>query len=104
MTSERLPPDRVGVLREKLQKLHDARTLREDSAWAGAWDALESALLSTLMETGAGADADREREHLTISLRIAKRMRALMECRGESVSEVEKELDMLEGRKLRPVA
>ena len=95
---------RIGQLHEKLTALANKRNLAADPLWAEAWDMLNAELLSRLLETEHGDDGDMRRAHLVVSMRSAGRLRAIMEGRGEDAASLERELDILEGRRLRPIA
>lgn len=94
---------------EKLQKLHqalaiagDARAMATSNVWAEAWERLERELLARLLKCAPTDDLPRYR--LSIAIETARNLRTTIESAGASVTALERELDILEGRVERPIA
>lgn len=93
---------RIGQLYETLTALKNKRNLAEDHMWIGACAEIEAGLVNAFADTGAGQDA--ERAEIAAGIRQLRRLRTILEGRGESPQALEDELDQLEGRKVRPIA
>lgn len=94
--------DRVAALSEHLKRAYEALDMTNNPVWAVTWDALEAELLSRLL--ACGPVDDEERYRCQISIETARKMRRMIEHDGHTVDGLEKELAMMEGRKLRPIA
>lgn len=94
--------DRIAALSEKLARAGDARTMATTDVWAAAWREFEQELLERLLKCGPTDDAERYR--LQIGIEAARRVKRAIEHEGQTVESLQKELDTLEGRAMRPIA
>lgn len=95
-------PDRIGALSERLEKAADARNMATTNVWADMWSALESELLERALRCAPGEDIERHR--LLQAIDVGRTLRKAIEHEGKTVESLQKELDHLEGRVMRPVA
>lgn len=95
--------DRIATLHEKLQRLADARKLATSPVWDDAWTSFERELLERLLKCGPDDDVNRYR--LQIGIEAARATRRTIEgaSHGDEAG-LTKELDILEGRKVAPIA
>jgi hypothetical protein len=94
--------DRLTQLSERLARAADARSMSTSPVWAEAWQDLEQELLERLLRLGPTDDEARYR--LQVAIEAARRVRGLIEHEGRTVQSLEKEMDLLEGRKAAPIA
>jgi aspartate oxidase len=94
--------DRVAHLSDLLRKAEDARALAAAPVWSEAWEAIDKALIDDLLTCGATEDDKRFR--LQTAIEVGRTMRRMIETKGATKQQVEHELAMLTGEKLRPVA
>ncbi len=94
--------DRIAQLSEKLNRASDARTMATTPVWAEAWQGFERELLERLLK--CGPDDDVVRYRLQIGIEAARHVRMAIEHASKTGSGLEKELDLLEGRKPVPIA
>ena len=94
--------DRLVALSEALARAADARNMATSPVWAEAWDKLESELLERLL--GCGPTDDGPRYRLQMAIEVGRTMRRIIEHRGATVQSLQKEMDLLDGRKVAPIA
>lgn len=95
-------PERVASLSEKLKRLDDARKLVSADLWDEAWTSFERELLERLLKC---APEDHEaRYRLQTGIEAGRRVRRVIENASKGEVTVERELDVLEGRKMAPIA
>lgn len=94
--------ERIAHLSERLERAADARHMATTPLWAETWDALEHELIERLLACGPTDDAVRYR--LQQGVEVARSVRRAIEHTSKSVEGLQKELDHLEGRAMRPVA
>lgn len=93
---------RIAVLAEKLARVVDAKRMATTPVWAEAWEGFELELLERLLK--CGPDDDSSRYRLQISIECARHVRRLIESAGAGEEAMRRELDILEGRKVAPIA
>lgn len=94
--------DRLIRLSDALASAADARHMATSSVWAGAWEEFERELLRRLLQCEPEDDVVRYR--LQVAFDAARHVRRAIENKGASVESLQKELDLIEGRKPRAVA
>lgn len=94
--------DRIAHLSDLLHKAADARALAAAPVWAESWDAIERMLLEDLLTCGPTEDEKRFR--LQTAIEVGRTMRRMIETKGATKEQIERELALLTGEKLRPVA
>lgn len=92
--------DRLIELSDALRKAATARATAQGSAWAEAWERLESELLERALE----ADEDAGRFRLLEAIKACRRVRRIVEHEGATVESLQRELDLLEGKRPRAIA
>lgn len=95
-------PDRIAALSEKLERIADARKLATTPVWADAWKELEQELLERLL--AYGPDDEMARYKLSEAIKAARRVRRIIETGATGEKAARDELDILEGRKVAPIA
>lgn len=95
-------PDRIVTLSQALNRAGDARNMATTDVWANAWKDFEQELLERLLKCGPTDDAQRYR--LQIGIEAGRRVKRVIEHEGQTVESLQRELDTLEGRLMRPVA
>lgn len=98
--SERI--DRIGKLQAQLSAALDARGVCETQAWREAWAALEKELMDRFM--ACEPEDDQGRFRVQEAMKAIRHVRAAIESKGRSSETLERELDVLEGRKMRAIA
>ena len=96
------PSERIGVLSAKLKNAYESLDLANSDLWRETWAGLEAAYLDRLM--GCGPTDDEERYRCQIAIEVVRNVRRTIEHEGHTIEGLEKELAILEGRKLRPIA
>ena len=96
------PRDRIVALSTALHRAADARTMASTDAWASAWDKYERELVERLI--ACEPDEDLIRFRLAEAIKAARQARRTIEHEGAKVGQLEKELELLEGRKPRAIA
>ncbi len=94
--------DRITHLSESLNRAADARAMATTPLWAETWDRFERELLERLLK--CGPDDDMVRYRLQVGIEAARHVRAAIEHAGKTAKSLEKELDVLEGRKPASIA
>lgn len=94
--------DRISALSEKLRRINDAKNMTQTDVWADAWDSFEQELLERLLK--CGPDDDWSRYRLQIAIECARHIRKTIEGEAKGERGVTAELDILEGRKVAPIA
>lgn len=94
--------DKIGRLHEALALAGDARNMATSPVWDETWKKLEAELLGRLLKCGPTDDEARYR--LSIAIETARNLRQVIENVGRTTQALEAELDVLEGRKGRPIA
>ena len=89
--------ERIAALSDKLAMAADARHMATSPVWDEAWKSFERELLERLLKCEPGDDVPRYR--LQVALEAARHVRRAIEHAGQTVSALENELDLLEGRK-----
>lgn len=92
--------DRIVALSEALSRASHARDMNRTPLWREVWERLESELL----ERAIGAEDDDGRRHCLDAIRTARRVRRMVEHEGAQVESLQRELDLLEGKKPRAIA
>lgn len=95
-------PHRLAQVSESLRKAADARALVSQDSWAAAWNSTEQELLKRLLDCEPEDDVVRFR--LAEAIKVARKVRIIMESTAGGIDQLSKELDQLEGRKLPRVA
>ena len=93
---------RIAALSEKLARIADARKMATTEVWADAWEEFERELLERLLKCGPTEEI--ERWKLQIGIEAARQVRRTIENGGQGAADAQKELDILEGRKVAPIA
>lgn len=93
--------ERIAHLSEALRKAQEARAMAASSVWADSWKELDSTLVDSLLQCGPTEDEKRFR--LQTAIEVGRTMRRLIEHKGNT-EQLEKELAILEGVKMRPIA
>lgn len=93
---------RIAALSEKLARVADARKMATTDVWADAWTSFERELLDRLLACEPDDDVNRYR--LQIGIEAARQVRRTIENAGQGEAATVKELDILEGRKVAPIA
>lgn len=75
----------------------DARHMATSPVWEEAWQSFERELLARLLKCGPEDDLVRYR--LQVAFDAARHVRRAIENKGASVESLQKELDLIEGRK-----
>lgn len=94
--------DRLARLSQDLQAAADARHMATSPVWARTWDGLEKELLERLLH--CGPEDDEPRYRLAQAIEVARKLRRTIESTGLNQAMLEKELDQIEGRKMRSIA
>lgn len=94
--------DRIAALSEKLQRASEARDMATTPIWTEAWEEIERELLERLLR--CGPDDDIPRYRLQIGIEAARQVRRVIEHQGQTKQSLEKELEVLTGRKPAPIA
>lgn len=94
--------NRIAELSAKLQRLGDARTLTSTDVWAGAWNECEQELLERLL--ACGPEDELARYKLQEAIKAVRQVRRVIEFGAKGEAQLVKELDILEGRKVAPIA
>lgn len=90
------------ALHEALNRAADARAMATTDVWARAWDSFERELLERLLKCEPGDDLQRYR--LQVAMDATRHVRRTIEHQGKMVESLSKQLDLLEGRRLPPIA
>ena len=102
MSNAEAKTERLILLRDMLEKAAEARTMVSTSLWRDMWDRMEGEYLERLLKCAPGEDVERYR--LSVAIEVTRRARATIEHVSKTEAALERELDLLEGRKLAPVA
>jgi hypothetical protein len=94
--------DRIADLHQGLARIADARRLATTDVWAKAWTDFEQELLERLLK--CGPEDDWERYRLQVAIEAARHVRRAVEHEARDPTALEKELEVLEGRKPRAIA
>lgn len=94
--------ERLAQLTESLRRHQDARAMVSSPVWRDLWNDLEQELLERLLSCDATDDLRRYRSQ--IAIQIARDIRRLVETKGVTPADLEREIGYLDGSKLRPVA
>lgn len=94
--------DQIIQLSDKLNRAADARAMATTPLWAETWDRFERELLERLLK--CGPDDDMVRYRLQVAIEATRHVRIAIEHAGKTAKSLEKELDLVEGRKLAPIA
>lgn len=94
--------ERMIALRDALAMAAEARGMVSTPIWSKMWDRMEGEFLERLLKCGPTEDAERYR--LSIAIEVTRKARATIEHASKTESALERELDLIEGRKLAPVA
>lgn len=94
--------DRIVALSEALAAAQIARDMAEEAVWAKAFETYEQELLERLLACEPGDDLSRYR--LAEAIKAGRRARRVIEHQGRTTASLERELALLEGRKLAPIA
>jgi hypothetical protein len=94
--------DRIADLSAKLARIADARHLLQTDLWSAAWLELEQELLERLLK--CGPEDEIARWKLQMAIEAVRRIKRIIENAGAGEASVVKELDILEGRKIAPIA
>ena len=89
-------------LSEALALAADARNMSTSDIWEQAWRKLEQVLVERLLKCGPTDDTARYR--LQLSIEVARQVRITVEHAGRTAGEIEKQIALLEGRIVRPIA
>jgi hypothetical protein len=95
-------PERLQKLHEGLSIANDARRMATSALWSDTWRRLESELIERLLR--CGPEDNEPRYRLQIAIETARRLRTTIEAAGSTIGALERDLDILEGRKERPIA
>ncbi len=94
--------EQIAKLSNTLRRAADARALAASPVWVEAWTELERQLLDSLLECGPTEDDKRYR--LQTAIEVGRTVRRLIESGGATSGQLERELEILEGVKMRPIA
>lgn len=94
--------ERLAVISAKLRRIQDARNIAQTDVWSDAWANFEQELLERLLK--CGPDDDWSRYRLQIAIEVARQVRRTIETGGSGEAALVRELDILEGRKIAPIA
>lgn len=94
--------DKIARLSEALALVADARTMATTQVWGDAWNLYERELIERLLKCAAEDDINRYR--LQIGIEAARHARRAIEHATKTEDGLRRELDVLEGRKLAPIA
>lgn len=94
--------ERIKALSAKLARIADARNIMQTDLWADAWRDCEQELLERLL--ACGPDQEMARYKLQIAITAARQVRRVIEVGATGAKALETELDILEGRKVAPIA
>lgn len=92
--------ERIQRLHEQLERVADARSMATTPVWAEAWDAFERELLDRMI---AATDPEAVMR-LKAGMEAARAARRAIEHKSKTADGLEKELDLLEGRRIARVA
>ncbi len=92
----------MSDLHEKLAAALDARSVMDTQAWRDAWDGVERELMIRFMACAPEDDLPRFR--VQEAIKAARQVRSAIESKARSAEQLQKDLDLVEGRKLRPIA
>lgn len=92
----------LAQLSELLARAADARTMTTTPIWSETWTKLEQELLERLLECGPTDDEQRYRRQTAIE--IVRQVRRIIETTAGSSAMLERELGLLDGRLMRPIA
>lgn len=94
--------ERISDIHVSLAKIADARRLATTDVWAKAWNDFEQELLKRLL--ACGPTDHQARWRLQVAIEAARTVRRAVEHEARDPTALEKELEVLEGRKLRSIA
>lgn len=94
--------DRIAKLAAKLKRVADAKSIMQTDVWSAAWEGFEQELLERLLK--CGPDEEVNRWKLQIGIEAARHVKRAIENEGSGEASLQKELDILEGRKAAPIA
>lgn len=94
--------ERLARLSEALAAAADARHMSTTDVWGRAWDDFERELVDRLLKCGPEDDGVRYR--LQVAVETARHVRRTIEHEGRRVDALQKDIDLIEGRKPYAVA
>ena len=94
--------NRIAALAEKLKRISDAKQMLQTDLWESAWEEFEQELLERLLK--CGPEDEIARWKLQMAIEVVRHIKRTIENAGAGESSVLKELDILEGRKVAPIA
>lgn len=94
--------DRLARLSENFRKHAEARVLAAGPVWGELWNDLEQELLERLLQ--CGPEDDLKRFRCQVAIQVARDIKRMVEVKGVTPADLEKEMAFLDGTKLRPVA
>lgn len=95
-------PDRITALHEKLARVRDAKNMAQTDVWDSAWKQYEQELLERLLACGPEDEVPRWK--VQIAIEAARHTKRVIENAGTGEAALQAELDILEGRKVAPIA
>ncbi len=96
------PEARTERLHVAIEKAQQAGLIADNKLFADVFDALEAELIGRLL--ACDAEANEARWRLQSAINVGRGIRRAVLNQAASLEALSKELDMIEGRKLRPIA
>lgn len=91
-------------LYEAIERAREARLTVDNPAFGKVFDALENEMLGRALGLDVGEDDDTRRHRLLMAINILRSLKRVFSNDAASLSALERQLDIIEGRKVAAVA
>ena len=97
--------DRINAIYAAIERAQASAALAELPGWRDIWEGIESECLDRLLKlSDTDEDADERRRRLAVVINLSRQVRSLVEGKRATAKQLEAELDIIEGRRMAPVA